>query len=233
MTSSLPLVLVPGLLCSARLFGPQIEALWPLGPVTIAEHKRDDEIGAVAARILAEAPPHFALAGLSYGGYLAFELMRQAPERIDRLALLDTSARPDTPEQTAARYAFAEMAEGGRFAEVVATLTPRFVQASRREDPVLKAVLSAMAADVGPNAFVRQEKAIISRPDSRPMLSTIRCPTLVLTGDHDDLTTPDMAREIAGGIAGATLTIVPDCGHLSTLERPDAVNAALLQWLGG
>ena len=94
MASSLPLVLVPGLLCSARLFGPQIEALWPLGPVTIAEHKRDATIGAVAARILAEAPPRFALAGLSYGGYLAFELMRQAPERIGKLALLDTSARP-------------------------------------------------------------------------------------------------------------------------------------------
>lgn len=233
MASSLPLVLIPGLLCSARLFGPQIEALWPFGAVMVAAHTRDDEIGAVAARILAEAPPRFALAGLSYGGYLAFELMRQAPERIDRLALLDTSARPDTPEQSAARYAFIEMAEGGRFSEVVETLTPRFVQASRRDDADIKAILRAMAADVGPEAFVRQEKAIISRPDSRPMLSAIRCPTLVLTGDHDDLTTPDMAREIAGGIAGATLMLVPDCGHLSTLERPEAVNAALMQWLGG
>ncbi len=233
MASSLPLVLVPGLLCSARLFGPQIEALWPFAAITIAEHKRDDTIGAAAARILAEAPPRFALAGLSYGGYLAFELMRQAPERIGRLALLDTSARPDTPEQTAARYAFIEMAEGGRFSEVVETLTPRFLQASRREEPALKATLRAMAADTGAEAFVRQEKGIISRPDSRPYLSQIECPTLVLTGDNDDLTTPEMAREIAGGIAGARLTIVPDCGHLSTLEQPAAVNAALIDWLTG
>lgn len=233
MASSLPLVLVPGLLCSARLYGPQVEALWPLGPVTVAEHKRDAEIGAVAARILAEAPPRFALAGLSYGGYLAFELMRQAPERVERLALLDTSARPDTPEQTAARYAFIEMTESGRFSEVVETLSPRYLQPRRREEPALKAILRAMAADIGPEAFVRQEKAIISRPDSRPFLSRIDCPTLVLTGDNDDLTTPDMAREIAGGIPGARLVIVPDCGHLSTLERPAAVNAALSDWLAG
>jgi len=231
MPSSLPLVLVPGLLCSARLFGPQVAALWRFGAAIVADHRQDDEIGAVAARILSEAPPRFALAGLSYGGYLAFELMRQAPERIERLALLDTSARPDTPEQTAARYAFIEMAEKGRFSEVVETLTPRFLQPSRREEPALKEILHAMAADVGAAAFVRQEKAIVSRPDSRPFLPQIRCPTLVLTGDNDDLTTPEMAQEIAGGIPGAKLAIITDCGHLSTLERPEAVNAALAEWL--
>ena len=233
MPSSLPLVLVPGLLCSARLYVPQVAALWRFGPVIVSDHRHDDDIGAVAARILAEAPPRFALAGLSYGGYLAFELMRQAPERIERLALLDTSARRDTPEQTAARYAFIEMAEKGRFSEVVETLTPRFLQPSRREEPALKANLHAMAADIGAAAFVRQEKAIISRPDSRPFLPQIGCPTLVLTGDNDDLTTPELAREIAGGIPGAKLTIVPDCGHLSTLEQPEAVNAALADWLAG
>ena len=231
MAASLPLVLVPGLLCSARLFGPQVAALWRFGAVIVVDHRHDDEIGKVAARILTEAPPRFALAGLSYGGYLAFELMRQSPERIERLALLDTSARPDTPEQTAARYAFIEMAEQGRFSEVVETLTPRFLQASRREEPALKEILHAMAVDVGAAAFVRQEKAIISRPDSRPFLPQIRCPTLVMTGDSDDLTTPEMAQEIAGGISGAKLAIVPDCGHLSTLERPEAVNVALAEWL--
>ncbi len=233
MASPLPLVLVPGLLCSARLYGPQVAALWRFGSVIVVDHRHDDEISAVAARILAEAPPRFALAGLSYGGYLAFELMRQASERIQRLALLDTSARPDTPEQTAARYAFIEMAEKGRFSEVVETLTPRFLQPSRREEPALKAVLHAMASDIGAAAFVRQEKAIISRPNSRPSLPQIGCPTLVLTGENDELTTPEMAREIAGGIPNARLTIVPDCGHLSTLEQPEAVNAALAEWLSG
>ena len=233
MTPSLPLVLVPGLLCSARLFGPQIAALWRFGPVMVADHRQDDEIGAVAARILGEAPPRFALAGLSYGGYLAFELLRQAPERIARVALLDTSARPDTPEQSTARYAFIEMAEQGRFSEVVETLTQRFVQTGRREDPSFKSVLHAMAAETGAAAFVRQEKAIISRPDSRPSLPAIKCPTLVLVGENDDLTTPDLAREIAGGIRGAKLTVVPDSGHLSTIEQPEAVNAALSDWLAG
>ena len=233
LASSLPLVLVPGLLCSARLYGPQVEALWPFGPVTVADHRRDDEIGAVAARILSVAPPRFALAGLSYGGYLAFELMRQAPERIEKLALLDTSARPDTPEQTVARYAFIEMAQAGRLAEVVETLGPRFLHRDRRDDERFLGIVRAMAADTGAEAFVRQQRAIISRPDSRPFLPQIRCPTLVLTGEGDELTTPELAREIAGGIPGAKLTIVPHCGHLSTIEEPAAVNAALADWLAG
>ena len=231
MVARMPLVLVPGLLCSARLYGPQIEALWRFGPVTVADHRHDDEIGAVAARILGDAPPRFALAGLSYGGYLAFAMLRQAPERIERLALLDTSARPDTPEQTAARHGFIEMAQAGRFSEAVEALTPRFLQPSRRDDPAFRAILHGMAADTGAAAFVRQEKAIISRPDSRPSLPKIACPTLVLVGENDELTTPELAREIAGGIPGAKLSVVPDCGHLSTLERPDAVNAALADWL--
>jgi len=233
MTSPIPLVLVPGLLCSARLYGPQIAALWRFGPLIVADHRQDDEIGAVAARILDAAPSRFALAGLSYGGYIAFELMRQVPERIERLALLDTSARPDTPEQTVARYAFVEMAEKGRFSEVVETLTPRFLQPNRREEPAFKAILHAMAADTGAAAFVRQQKAIISRPDSRPLLPRIGCPTLVLVGENDELTSPEMAREIAGGIPGAKLTIVADSGHLSSLEQPETVNAALSDWLAG
>lgn len=233
MGSPLPLVLVPGLLCSARVYGPQIEALWPHGPVTIADHRRDNEVGAIAARILATAPPRFALVGLSFGGYIALAMMRQASERIDRLALLDTLARPDTPEQSAARHAFIAMAEDGRLGEVVDTLTLRFLHRDRHKDTRLRNIVRAMAADTGPEAFIRQQQAIISRPDSRPGLGDIRCPTLVLTGDGDELAPPDMAREIAGGIAGSKLVIVPDCGHLSTLERPEPVNAALAEWLGG
>ncbi len=233
MAESIPLVLVPGLLCSARLYAPQLTALWPLGQVAVADHIHQDDIKAVAAQILGSAPPRFALAGLSFGGYLAFEIMRQAPERVAKLALLDTSARPDTPEQTAARYAFITMVEEGRFADVVATLTPRFVHANRRSDAELMGTVRAMAADTGPDAFVRQEKAIVSRPDSRPLLSRIRCPTLVLVGDGDELTTPEVAQEIVGAIAGSKLIVVPNCGHLSTIERPEPVNAALAEWLGG
>jgi len=231
MTSSLPIVLVPGLLCSARLYAPQIEALWPYGPVTVADHRRDGEIGAAAKRILDNAPPRFALAGLSYGGYLAFAMMRLEPKRIAKLALLNTSARPDTPEQRAARENFIAMTTNGKFADVADTLALRFVHRNRHDDKALMATVRAMAEKTGAEAFILQERAIMSRPDARPLLPQIGCPTLVLVGEGDDLTTPELAREIAGGIAGARLTVVADCGHLSTLERPGPVNEALVRWL--
>jgi pimeloyl-ACP methyl ester carboxylesterase len=232
MAQDLPLVLVPGLLCSARLYAPQVAALWPHGPVVVADHRRDAEIGAVAARILQNAPPRFALAGLSMGGYIAFAMLRLAPERIARLALLDTSARPDLPEQTAGREKFIAMAQAGQLGDVVETLIPRFLHKNRHGDEALKRIVRDMAADTGPEAFVRETRAIMSRPDSRSLLASIRCPTLVLVGEGDELTPPDLAREIAGGISGAKLAIVADCGHLSTIEKPKAVNAALSEWLG-
>lgn len=231
MASSLPLVLVPGLLCSARLYAPQMAALWPRGSVMVVDHRRDDDISAVAARILANAPPRFALAGLSYGGYIAFAMLRLAPERIERLALLDTSARHDTPEQKAAREKFIGMAEAGKLDEVVDILAPRFVHHDRQQDEALTRTVREMAAETGPEAFVRQQKAIMSRGDSRLLLGRIHCPTLVLVGDGDELTPPELAQEIAGGVSGSRLVVVPHCGHLSTIERPEAVNAALSEWL--
>jgi pimeloyl-ACP methyl ester carboxylesterase len=229
--ASLPVVLVPGLLCSARLFGPQIEALWPLGQVAVADHRRDADIEAIAKRILDNAPPRFALAGLSMGGYVAFGLMRLAPERILKLALLDTSARPDTPAQTEMRHTQIAMAQSGRFAEIPDLSMPRFLHRSRQQDPRLTGIVRQMAQETGPEAFVRQMHAIMSRPDSRPLLSQIGCPTLVLVGEGDLSTPPELAQEISAGITGSKLVVVPDCGHLSTLEKPDAVNAALVEWL--
>ena len=231
MAKNLPLVLVPGLLCSARLYAPQIAALWPHGPVMVADHRHDADMSAIAERILAVAPPRFALAGLSMGGYIAFAMLRKAPERIARLALLDTSARPDTPEQKAVRGELITMAQSGRLAEVVETLAPRFLHPTRGNDTTLRQTIRDMTEETGVDAFVRQERAIMSRPDSRPLLAAITCPTLVLVGDADELTPPDLAKEIAAGIIGARLVVVPDCGHLSTLERPQLVNAALATWL--
>ena len=231
MAQGLPLVLVPGLLCSARLYSAQVTALWPQGQVTIADHKRDDDMTSVAERVLAHAPPSFALAGLSMGGYIALAMMRLAPERIDRLALLDTSARPDNPDQKAGREKFIAMAEEGKLDEIAETLLPRFIHRNRINDEALKTDVRAMVKDTGAEAFVRQTKAIMSRADSRPLLKDIRCPTLVLVGEGDELTPPELAKELAAGIAGAKLTIVPDCGHLSTMEKPQAVNAALIEWL--
>jgi pimeloyl-ACP methyl ester carboxylesterase len=227
----LPTVLIPGLSASPRLYSAQIPHLWKYGPVTIADHTRDDTMGAIAERILATAPARFALAGLSMGGYLCFEILRLAPERVVKLALLDTSARPDTPEQTVTRREQVALAWGGRFPEVVDALFPRMVHKEHRDRASLREVFGLMAQEVGPAGFVRQQNAIMARVDSRPLLESIRCPTLVLAGDGDELTPPDRAAEIAAGIEGAKLVIVKQCGHLSTLEQPVEVTRALVEWL--
>jgi pimeloyl-ACP methyl ester carboxylesterase len=233
MTQSLPLVLVPGLTCSARLYAPQITALWPLAPIMVANHRRDSDMAGVAARILAEAPPRFALAGLSMGGYIAFEMLRQAAGRIAKLALLDTSARADTPEQTETRKGQIAMAQGGRYAEIPELGITRYLHVKHQQDERLQTIVRQMAQETGAEAFVRQLHAIMSRPDSRPLLGSIKCPTLVLVGDGDTATPPEINQEIAAGIPGAKLVIVPECGHLSTIEQPEAVNAVLAEWLAG
>jgi pimeloyl-ACP methyl ester carboxylesterase len=231
-TDSLPIVLIPGLLCSPRLYAEQVPALWRFGAVTVADHTRDDSVGGIAGRLLAAAPPRFALAGLSMGGYTAFEVMRTAPERVARLALLDTSARPDLPEQSERRRSQIALAQQGRFGEVLEPLFLSWVHRTRRTDEGLRALVRRMAEqETGPDVFVRQQTAIMTRPDSRPGLRAIRCPTLVLVGDGDEATPPDRAGEIADGIAGARLVTVPECGHLSTLERPEHVTRALVEWL--
>jgi len=231
MADSLPLVLVPGLTCTARLYAPQIEALWALGPVIVADHRRDADIKATAARILSNAPPRFALAGLSFGGYIAFEMMRQAAARVAKLALLDTSARPDTAEQTAARKTQIAMAQSGRYGEIADLSIPRYLHRDRQNDAAMTGIVRQMIDETGPEAFVRQQQAIMSRPDSRPILASIRCPTLVLVGDADIATPPELNKEMADGIAGARYVVVPNCAHLSTLEQPEAMNAALAEWL--
>ena len=231
MNGDLPIVLVPGLNCSARLYAEQIPALWGFGPVTIADHRRDDSVAAIAAHILATAPPRFALVGLSLGGYIALAIMREAPDRVARLALLDSSARPDTAEQSERRRSMILLAKTGLFSGVPDLLFPVFVHRDRHGDEALRTIVRTMAMETGPEAFVRQQRAIMTRPDCRPQLASIRCPTLVLVGDGDELTPPALSEEIAAGIAGARLVRVPDCGHLSTLERPAEVTQALVEWI--
>jgi len=228
---SLPVVLVPGLTCTARLYAEQIPALWQFGPVTVADHRRDDSMAAIARRILAVAPPRFALAGLSMGGYIAFEIMRQEPKRVVKLALLDTGARPDSPEQIVRRRVLMALAKAGRYAEIPEQAFPVYVHRNRRDDAALKEVVCEMAEATGAEAYLRQQQAILSRPDSRPGLGAISCPTLVLVGEGDEATPPELAREIAAGIAGSRLVLIADSGHLSTLERPAAVTQALSEWL--
>ena len=231
MTNPLPIICIPGLACSPRLYSEQIPQLWREGPVTIAQHASHESVGAIAQSILACAPDRFALIGLSMGGYVSFEIMRQAPERVVKLALLDTSARPDTPEQSENRRAQITLAEKGRIAELADALFPRLVHPMRRGDERLREIFRLMAEETGAAGFIRQQTAIMSRPDSRPTLGIIRCPTLVLVGDSDELTPPDRAAEIASGIRGARLVTVPESGHASTLEQPEYVTQALLELL--
>jgi pimeloyl-ACP methyl ester carboxylesterase len=231
MTEAMPILLIPGLAGSPRIYAPVVVALWRCGPVTVANHIRDDSMAGIALRILTEAPPRFALAGHSMGGYIAFEIVRQAPERVMRLALLNTQARPDTPEARERRRGQIARVQAGQYHDVLGELFPGFVHPSRQQDPALRQLVQDMGDDVGPDAFIRQLTAIMARPDSRPTLSAIRCPTLVLSGDQDNTIPNSQSEDMADEIAGATLAILGDCGHLSQAEQPQATAEALAAWL--
>ncbi|NRG17186.1 alpha/beta fold hydrolase [Rhizobiales bacterium] len=225
-----PLVLIPGLLCTEALYAPQISALADR-PIMVADHRRHETMREIAEDILANAPERFALAGLSMGGYVALEIMRIAPERVSRLALLDTTARPDTPEQTENRNKQIALTRNGAFERVAPALFPLFVHENREDDAQLRATVIQMARETGGEAFIRQQRAIMSRSDARPLLSRIECPVMVVVGDGDRLTPIDRAKEIHGGIPGSRLDVVADCGHLPTLERPEAVTKLFREWL--
>jgi len=231
MPNSLPVVLVPGLACSPRIYAPQIPELWRAAPVVLANHARGGDMAAIAHRILAEAPLRFALAGHSMGGYIIFEMFRQAPERVARLALLNTSARPETPEASERRRGWISEVKAGGYRAVMDRLFANFVHPALARDEHLHRIVLDMADDVGPDAFVWQLEAIMTRADSRPTLAQIKCPTLVLTSDTDNMVPNELSTELANGIAGAKLVTIPDCGHLSQLEKPQAVTDALLDWL--
>lgn len=227
-----PLVLIPGLNCTADLYAPQWPALATGRTILVADNRIDDSLAAIVARLLAAAPPRFALCGLSMGGYIAFEVMRQAPERVTRLALLDTSAKPATPESNVPREQMIALAEKGAFDNVTTLLWQRLVAPSRLTDDSLRLRVRQMAEEVGADGFVRQQRAIMGRPDSRPGLSAIAVPTLVLVGEEDLITPVAEAQEIQAGIGpSAHLVTIPDCGHLSTLEAPEAVTRELTRWL--
>lgn len=231
MTAGIPLLLLPGLLCDRQLWQPQIEALQGRGETIVADLTRDDSLAGMARRALGEAPARFALAGLSMGGYVAQEIMRQAPERVTRLALLDTSARADTPEQSQRRRDLLELSRLGQFRGVTPRLLPLLIHKDRLSDHALVQTIVNMAEAVGPDAFRRQQNAILNRKDGRPDLARIAVPTLVLCGHEDALTPADLAEEMATLVPQARLEIIEHCGHLTTLERPDQTNRALLEWL--
>jgi pimeloyl-ACP methyl ester carboxylesterase len=229
--TGLPLALLPGLLCDGALWRAQIEGLAGLADCRVADFTQRDSVAAMAASVLEAMPERFALAGLSMGGYVAFEVLRRAPGRVQRLALLDTSARADTPEQTRRRRDLMELARKGRFRGVPRRLLPLFLHPARLQEADLPAAVTAMAERIGRDAFLRQQKAIMERPDSRRDLVRIACPTLVLCGRQDALTPLVRHTEMAAGIARSRLVVIEDCGHLAPMERPAEVTAALTSWL--
>jgi pimeloyl-ACP methyl ester carboxylesterase len=231
MVQRTPLVLVPGLLCTRALWEAQLTGLADVAHMTVADHTRHDSMMGIAESILAAAPHQFALAGLSMGGYIALEIIRLAPERVIKAAFLDTGSRADTPERSAARRELIAAAERDGARAVQERLMPVLIHKERLTDkPLVDAVLR-MGEDTGVEAFRRQQMALMGRPNSRPMLKGIQCPALVLVGREDALTPLELSQEIANGIPKAKLEIVSDCCHLSTMERPEAVNRALRSWL--
>lgn len=231
MTGKAPLLLVPGLLCDGALWAHQSRHLADICDISVADTMQSDTMVEMARRILDAAPPTFALAGLSMGGYASLEIMRQAPERVTRLALLGASAIADDAEKRKHRGDLIELARAGRFKGVTPRLLPLFLNPDRLEDDALTGAVIEMAARVGKEAFLRQQRAIMSRIDSRPHLSSISAPTMVLCGRQDVLTPLALHEDLAGGIPGARLCIIEDCGHLATMERPQAVTAMMRDWL--
>jgi len=223
-------VFLPGLLCDQALWRPQIEALADRAAPMVADLTLDDDVRDMASRVLAAAPARFNLAALSMGGYVALEIMRQAPHRVRRLALIDTSARPDTAERAARRRVGIASLQHGAFRGVTRHLMGELVHESKADGEVGEA-LRAMASRVGGPAFVRQQTAILTRPDARDVLPTINVPTVIGVGDSDRITPPEVAREMQAAIPGATLHVFKDCGHLPALEQPAETSALLTRWL--
>lgn len=227
------LILLPGLLCDAALWAHQEQYLADIADIRIADLTLDDSLETMAARILADAPEKFALAGLSMGGYAALAVLRAAPQRVTRLALLDTAATPDTKEQSTRRRILMRLAQSGQFKGVTPRLLPLLLHPDRvNEEPLAEAVM-AMAERVGLDAFLRQQRAIMTRADARPELPGIRVPTMVICGRQDALTPLARSQEMAGAIPGAQLAVIEECGHLSTMERPQAATALMRLWLQG
>lgn len=227
------LVLLPGLLCDRALWAPQAKALSDVAECWIPQRLDDDAISAMAARVLRDAPfERFALAGLSMGGYVCMELMRQAPQRVKALALLDTRAPADSPEETQRRHDLIRLAQTARgFQPVTKRMLPLLIHPSRMEDEALIQIVRDMANRTGVDSFVRQQTAIIARRDSRADLPKFSIPSLVLCGRQDVLTSLAMHEEMAGLLADAELIVIEECGHLSTIERPEEVTSAMRSWL--
>ena len=231
MSEPAPLLLLPGLICDDRLWAAQVEALADHDPVAVPGYPGARSLAAMAEQSLALAPPTFSLAGHSMGGRVALEILRMAPERVERLALLDTGVHPPSEGEAAKRRALLEVARTQGIEAMVDLWLPPMVHPDRRVDAAFMAPLRAMAAAGGAERYADQIAAMIDRPDPLPLLPLIHCPTLIGVGRQDEWSPVAQNREIAAAIKSADFAIFEDCGHMAPVEAPDQVSAALRRWL--
>lgn len=224
-------ILIPPLLCSAQVYAPILDTVWSYGSVTIADTRLDASIAAMAARIIRDSPERFVLVGTSMGGYVALEVLRQAPERVAGLALISSSARADSADQLAARRTQSQMVRDGHFSELVDAAFRGVVAERNVADPTLLGVWRSMADTVGAEKFLQQQAAVMGRSDSLDLLPGITCPTFVIYGAEDRLIPPSESHDMAAAIPGANLRRVDAAGHFLLLERPSEANAILHDFL--
>ncbi len=228
-------ILLPGLASDAALWRSQVPALVAAGhTVHVSDaHTRAETLSAMARAVLNDHEGPLVLVGTSMGGIVALEVFRQAPQRVAALALLGSNARPDTPDMIRLRSAAVREFEQGRVDEILRANVPMAFHPSRQSDAALVSDYFDMIHRAGAAQLIQQNRAIMARPDSRPLLPRVRCPLLLVCGDADTLTPPECSREIAAAVPQAELHLLPQCGHLLTWERPGEVNALLLRWLAG
>lgn len=221
------LVLIPGLLCDALVWKHQLAAFAATHELLVPELSDHTSLEAMAAAVLAAAPAKFALAGHSLGGRIALEVVRQAPARVTHLALMDTGVGPPAPHERVSRLELVLLGETQGMAAVAERWLPPMLHPARRQEPAFTAALEAMVAGRSAASFRRQQEALLARPDARPVLGSVHCPTLVLTGSEDEWSPPAQHEAIAAAIPGAQLVIVPEAGHFAPLEQPVPVTKAL------
>lgn len=226
--TSLPIVFAPGMMCDADLFEEQVRKMRTERSVHVADFAKDETIPAMARRLLAAAPLRFFLAGLSMGGIVAFEVIRIAPERVAGLALLNTTPFADSPARSQTRLSqISRVREGMLKTVVMEELKPNYLAEPHKRDQALLDAIYAMAERLGPEVFVQQSRALMGRKDSTDTLAEIKCPTLILAGEEDDVCPPELHEIMHAGIKGSALEVLPRCGHLSTMESPQAVTTLL------
>jgi pimeloyl-ACP methyl ester carboxylesterase len=231
MTAKPTLILLPGLLCDATVWEPQVTALAPLAEIRVANFRGFDSITAMAQAVLAAAPARFALAGHSMGARAALEVVRLAPERVERLALLDTGTHPLRAGEAENRQELVDLANRDGMAALVARWLPPMVHPDRLADEPLMAKLRAMVERMSPAIHASQIKALLERPDAEAVLPTIRCPVLVGVGRQDAWSPPSQHEAIVAAVPHAKLVVFENSGHMAPIEAPEAVTAALREWL--